>query len=331
MTGKKRGAPGTPKQKQPHKSAEFVPSSDSESERDGLVASRVGSGSSEGAGSRRGDESAAEGGSGDDGQGFPSLKEVAEEEELSSAESLFLTQLLRAQAKGLEEKVAGELLCAFQTVKEIAQRRAIKVAGLEGEVRGLSHRLDQRPARRPTSQTTCDSAEQTREETNREVNQRKETKALLIESSDHQAIAPTKVMEMVQRTFNPQKIGFKEVLMRPTSKGVAVVSSDVGGLDQLASAIQKSSASQALREGEERRHTYKIVGIDPAVGADMLVPQLLEQNELEGEHRDIQIIRDREGGTGLRTTILAVTRGVSQQLFYKKRSQVGWTRCPIYK
>ncbi|KAH9382266.1 hypothetical protein HPB48_022119 [Haemaphysalis longicornis] len=56
-------------------------------------------------------------------------------------------------------------------------------------------------------------------------------------------------MEMMQRTFNPQKLGFKEVLLRPTSKGVAVVSSDAEGLDRLASAIQESSASQALRWG----------------------------------------------------------------------------------
>ncbi|KAH9371629.1 hypothetical protein HPB48_017855 [Haemaphysalis longicornis] len=135
---------------------------------------------------------------------------------------------------------------------------------------------------------------------------------------------------MVQRTFNPQKLGFKEVLLRPTSKGVAVVSSDAEGLDRLASTIQESSASQALRvrEGEERRHTYKMVGIDPAVGPETLVPQLLEQNELEGECREIRIIRDGEGRPGLRTTILSVTRRVSRQLFHKKKIASGVDTVP---
>ncbi|KAH9372482.1 hypothetical protein HPB48_022412 [Haemaphysalis longicornis] len=233
MAGKKRGevgrlkpveqaggVSGTPKQggtregKQSHKSEEFVATSESEQGWLGPLRQQE---------QGRGEQQERDG----HGEDFPSLPEAAEEEELSSAEGHFLRQLMRAQATGLEEQIAAELLSASQTIKEIAQRRATKVAGVEGEVRGLSHQLDRRPAGKPSfSQTAQDAAEQISVENSKDAKQkpeRKETKAIKIESTDHQAIAPTKVMRMVQRTFNPQKLSFKEVLLRPTSKGVAVV------------------------------------------------------------------------------------------------------------
>ncbi|KAH9359523.1 hypothetical protein HPB48_017778 [Haemaphysalis longicornis] len=63
------------------------------------------------------------------------------------------------------------------------------------------------------------------------------------------------------------------------------MSRDTAGLERLAAAIQETSASQALtvRKGSSRREACKLVGVDPEVGSDALISQILEQNDFQGE------------------------------------------------
>lgn len=270
-----------------------------------------------------------------DTSGFPSLVEVSDEELLAKTDAEFVQQLLRAQQQGLNLDSAQVLLSSFQRLKEFAVRQALKVARLEGELRGGGR--PQRPMQTKGgavtySQVAATAAGSPQQTVKAKQDDEKEPSVLLVESTDPQAIQPGRVGEFLRKSFQPEKLGLKKVTLRPTAKGVAVMSNDMAGLENLAAAIQESSVSQALavRKGSERKETYKLVGVDPEVGIDALIPQLLKQNDLEGEAEECRVLKEYVGRRGERIVIVSVPKQVSRQLLPKKKVHLGWTVCAVY-
>lgn len=136
----------------------------------------------------------------------------------------------------------------------------------------------------------------------------------------------------LRKSFQPEKLGLKQVTLRPTAKEVAVMSHDTVGLERLAVATQETSASKvvAVRKGSWRRDAYKLVGVDPEVGSDALIPHLLEQNSFEGEVEECRAVKDYVGRRGERIAIVSVPKRVSRQLLPKKKIHLGWSVCAVY-
>lgn len=268
----------------------------------------------------------------------PPGKDEEEARDINRADAEFLTHLLSAQNSGLGLEAAQGMLNAFQKMKGIALKRAIRVANLEGQLQGQGHRQEE-PA--PTKRTYLETLTQkdntgTGGPTGSTSNRERQTpppKVLLVETRDPQAIHPTKVQEYVSSTFDPREMGLKRVTIRTTSKGVAVITNDEVALEKLASAIAATPATRALnvRQGSERRPVYKLVGVDPAVEVDTVGERLLEQNDIEGNKEDCKVLKDMATEGGSRRIIVEVSRQISKQLFKKNKVQIGWTVCALYK
>lgn len=362
---------GTPKRGKPqHKSAEFVATSESGSDEEGSVKSGVSAARSDGVGGKSRREEVGGGAAGNrdkqpdeekedessksstpardapsqKGAGertqFPNPEEGTEEELLVRIDSEFLQQLLQAQNQGLKNEAAGVLLSAFQEMKEMALRQALRAARLEGMLRGEGQQQPQTQLQTQTdgrtvtySQAASTGAGLTQRETdNNGKNEASSPAALLVESTDSHAIAPERVGEFLRKTFQLEKFGLKRVGLRQISKGVAVLSHDEAGLERLAEGIQGSVAASALsvRKGGDRKATYKLVGVDPGVDITDIIPQLFAQNDLEGQEEECAIVKHFVGRGGARTVIVSVPQQVGRQLRTRQRVHVGWAICAVY-
>lgn len=269
----------------------------------------------------------------------PSIEEAEDGREISRADTEFLRELLKAQKNGLQGGSAQVLLAAFQTMKDVALRRAIKVAHLEGELRAHTcpqHQVLNPPATsyRQALERQGDRQEYVQTGTgSRTTTERTEPKVLLVESKDAQAVHPEKVREFVQKSFDPKVMGLKTVALRPIGKGVAVVADNEAALERLASAIQATPAMQALtvRRGGERKPTYKLVGVDPCVEPDTLVTRFIEQNDLAESTDGCRVVIDTQSRAGKRVVVLEVTREISHHLYRREKIQLGWTVCALFR
>lgn len=163
--------------------------------------------------------------------------EGTEEVRLTRTDSLFGRQLLRAQKEGLSLESVEELLAAFQDMKELALRQALKEARLEVELRRGGRQepkthMDAGVASYCQVAATGVGVPYPRLSLCALVVPRlflhferftMELAALLAESKDPQAIQPEKVGEFLQKTFQPEKLGLKQVKLQKISKMVVVL------------------------------------------------------------------------------------------------------------
>ncbi|KAH9379792.1 hypothetical protein HPB48_007293 [Haemaphysalis longicornis] len=231
-------------------------------------------------------------------------EENEDAKDINKADADFMTHLLRAQNSGLGLEAAQGMLDAFQRMKGIALKRAIRATGT-GARTGSPSQVDK---------------------------QTPPPKALLVETTDPQAIHLKKVQEYVSRSFDPRAMGLK-VTIRPRSKGFVVIANDEASLERLESDIAATPSTRALnvRQGSERRPVYKLVGVDPAVEPDTVGSRLLEQNDLEGNMEECKVLRDAVNEGGTRILLVEVSKQISRQLFNKNKIQIGWTVCALYE
>lgn len=154
---------------------------------------------------------------------FPTLGEGTEEEKLIKTDALFGRLLLQAQREGLAMESVEALLATFQDMKGLAFRQALRVAHLEGELRG-GEKQEQKTLLVGGTASYCQVAATgagvpLRPGEKEGQTEARELEALLVESKDPQAIQPEKVGEYLQRTFQPEKLGLKQVKPQKISKG----------------------------------------------------------------------------------------------------------------